>query len=134
MPRLALVAAISVVALLGVACRSVQLAGYQEVPRGFVGVYECEGFNSIGTPYRLTLSIGAVGATYQLVWSGRSGTAMQGLGLLMNDYLAVALVANGRPGVGVAMYRVTPGHLVGLWTGGGRVMPEMCERGAAASS
>ena len=67
MPRLALVAAISVVALLGVACRSVQLAGCQEVPRGFVGVYECEGFNSIGTPYRLTLSIGAVVATWSMV-------------------------------------------------------------------
>ena len=129
MPRLLLAAAVGV-AFLALACRSVQLAGYQEA-NSFAGRYQCYGENAMGQPYTILLDIVARGATYELFWRNRQGQpVLHGLGLLMNDHLAVALVRQGR--VGVAMYAVTPGRLTGLWTGGGMVMPETCTQGAAA--
>ena len=125
-------AAVLGVALLGMACGMLaRLQGPRPPTGGVVGRYECEGEISTGASYRLQLDIVVVGDTYQLTWTEGSVAVLHGLGLFMNDHLAVALVAQGR--FGVAMYRVTPGRLTGLWTGGGpTVLPEICVTGAAA--
>ena len=114
--------------LVAVAC----LGLVSQEPQSFAGPWTCEGENAVGGAYTIRLDIAVYGDTYELFWRNTQGDmVLRGLGLLMNDHLAVALVSGN--GVGVANYTVTPGRLVGLWSGGGTVMLETCSQGAAAN-
>ena len=123
----AAVIVVGVVVLLG--CGGIWLASLE--PTAFVGHYTCSGTNVAGQPYVIGLEVTAYGDTYELLWTNNLGNPiLRGVGLLMNEHLAVALVSPR--GVGVALYAVSPGRISGLWSGGGVVMEEECKRGAAA--
>ena len=92
--------------------------------------YECSGETPDGR-YQTTLTIVVEAEYYVLDW--RAGRVV-GLGIREADRLAVAFVERGSGTVGVAMYQILPGQLLGRWSiGDGAVYREDCLVGQPAA-
>ena len=92
--------------------------------------YECSGETPDGR-YQTTLTIVVEAEYYVLDW--RAGRVV-GLGIREADRLAVAFVERGSGTVGVAMYQILPGQLLGRWSiGDGALYREDCLVGQPAA-
>lgn len=80
-----------------------------------VGLYNCEGTNPNGTPYRSVVEIIKNDQTYRVTWAlGERNTSI-GIGIVRDGLLAVSYYANGN--LGVIVYRIKKGpQLTGEWT------------------
>ena len=88
--------------------------------------YECNGTGYSGE-YKYTLTIEKQGDNYFLRW----GNDYEGMGFLQGNRLAVVYISGHL--VGVMLYEVWPGRLVGSWAGGdGKVYKENCTVGIQA--
>jgi hypothetical protein len=94
-----------------------------------VGTYACEGLES-GKKYQLDLQVVARGNVFFFAWFYQGDLQARGIGVLEGDWLAVAFFNRA---VGVAVYHVTPGQLVGRWAvGDDELSTETCTQGRAA--
>lgn len=82
-----------------------------------VGTYKCSGTQAQGKSYQIALAVEGQGSVYKLTWTDiQSGAVvMIGFGVKQGDQLAGMFFGNGV--YGSVIYRVTAGHLDGVWTG-----------------
>ena len=87
--------------------------------------YQCQGTGE-EMEYKTPLAVSQKGENYLLKWD-----ASYGMGFRHNDDLVVAFITGGT--VGVILYHIEDGRLVGWWTGGnGRIYRETCSAGLNA--
>jgi hypothetical protein len=88
------------------------------------GIYQASGHRPEGGAYAGTVEIAARGEGYQLAWAAdEAGTAREGIGLLLDNILAVASWPEDPEGqaaadiaaFGVVAYRIEGGWLRGIW-------------------
>lgn len=105
----------------------------QTAPADPSGTYSCRGWQR-GKDYAVTLTVKPFGETYEAAWFfvGEAAPAIVGLGLVDHNDLAITLVSKSGA-LGVALYRITPGKLEGVWSAGdGTLEPEVCRSGREA--
>ena len=91
--------------------------------------YECRG-QADGKEYMMSLAIQAKGQNYFLNWGGGS---VVGIGLRLDNHLAVSFVHLQSRSLGAAIYEVAEGKLEGRWVSGdGAVYRETCSVGLRA--
>jgi hypothetical protein len=92
------------------------------------GDYVCRGVSERGN-YSIPLTVTLEGEDYFFSWQDG---AMVGLGVRQGDWIAVAILNRSTGSVGVALYKIEPGMLVGRWSGGRGAYPETCIAGKPA--
>ena len=80
------------------------------------GVYQCEGKNPDGSPYKGMVEIAAVGDTYLVRWQLSNRVEVWGVGIYRHDTLSVSYFG-GTPAI--AVYNKQGNRLIGEWTMGG---------------
>lgn len=92
------------------------------------GTYECVGESGNGATYKGTVKVTKMGDTYQLEWKiGRSKHV--GVGIIEKNLLCSswATTQNDKVIIGIVVYRIEKGKLIGRWTqypGYGRILKE----------
>lgn len=82
-----------------------------------IGNWKCSGTQAQGRIYQIALAVEGQGSVYKLTWTDiQSGAVvMIGFGVKQDGQLAGMFFGNGV--YGSVLYRVTAGHMDGVWTG-----------------
>ena len=95
---------------------------YQVSTRGMSAVFDPSGSYRIaaatdpgGGTYTGTVNISAMGDAYRVVWAVAGGGSYEGIGLRIDDALAVGW-SGGQARRGVVAYKINGGKLSGRWT------------------
>lgn len=111
-----------------------------------VGKYLCSGYRDDGSTWTMPLEVQALGDAYELAWGEIRPSTLVGLGVQEGEWMSVAIVdrsgqirdpQTGQPmvAIGVELYQVKPGGLLGQWTGGdGLVRQEVCTAAGMVSA
>ena len=99
--------------LVGMAGLSMAPARMADEP-DIVGVYQCEGVNPNGRPYRGFVEILKTRDSFHVKWTLAQNNISLGVGLVTNNVLAVSYYGNAI--AGVIVYKIEAGKLIGQWT------------------
>lgn len=100
--------------ILGLSSISGATAG-ETLKSGIAGVYDCQGTNPDGSPYKGIVEVVPVGDTFLVRWTLPDDVSVTGVGVFSSGVLAVSYFTVAPA---VVVYKLDGERLVGEWTTG----------------